>query len=183
MPVVLNKFSDYRINPHTEILILGTFTHPHPNNGEIYFSRPRIFLWHMLPICFKQKSLQNATLAERQAFMNTYRIDFADIILSLETSEGEEEITDDDFIDTHIHQFAPLLETISQLPNLKAVYFTRKTFNGIANIKVEVQKLARYCADKGIRFCKLDTPARHFSDEKQKQWMDTIIRQKTCLRV
>jgi hypothetical protein len=29
----------------------------------------------------------------------------------------------------------------------------------------------------------LDTPARHFSDEKQQQWIDTIVLMKTCLRV
>jgi hypothetical protein len=72
---------------------------------------------------------------------------------------------------------------IDSLPQLKAVYFTRKTFNGIPQIKNYVSQLAKYCLSKNIRFCKLDTPARHFSDEKQQQWIDTIVLQKTCLRV
>jgi hypothetical protein len=76
-----------------------------------------------------------------------------------------------------------LLAVVDQLPKLKAVYFTRKTFNGIPNIKSEVMKLAKHCHSKQIRMCKLDTPARHFSDEKQQQWIDTIVLMKTCLRV
>jgi hypothetical protein len=50
------------------------------------------------------------------------------------------------------------------------------------NIKAEIMKVAQHCQSKQIRLCKLDTPARHFSDEKQQQWIDTIVLQKTCLR-
>lgn len=115
--------------------------------------------------------------------MNRYRIGFADVIGSLEVEEGEEEISEDDFIDSHIHTFSDLPALIDSLPRLNAVYFTRKTFNGIPRIKARVSELSRHCADKNIRFCKLDTPARHFSDEKQQQWIDTIVLRKTCLRV
>jgi len=33
---------------------------------------------------------------------------------------------------------------IDSLPNLKAVYFTRKTFNGIANAKLQIVQIAAY---------------------------------------
>lgn len=183
MSVITNKFSSYQAGPNTEILLLGTFTHDHAHSGDFFFGRPRNFLWHLLPVCFKQPSLKDAPLEQKQAFMKKYNVDFADVIRSLEVEWGDEEITEDDFIDSHAHEYSELITLVDSLPNLKAVYFTRKTFNGIPGIKAKMNELAQHCITKNIRFCKLDTPARHFSDEKQKQWIDTIVLQKTCLRV
>jgi hypothetical protein len=89
---------------------------------------------------------------------------------------------EEDFVDISAKTFYDLTALVDQLPKLKAIYFTRKTFNGMPNIKAEIMKLAQHCQSKQIRLCKLDTPARHFSDEKQQQWIDTIVLQKTCLR-
>lgn len=183
MVVINNKFNSYKPAQQTEILLLGTFTHDHAHSGDFFFGRPRNFLWHLLPLCFKQQSLKEASLQQKQAFMSKYKIDFADVIRSLEVEWGEEEITEDDFIDSHAQEYNNLIGLVDSLPNLKAVYFTRKTFNGIPGIKTKMNELAQHCMAKNIRFCKLDTPARHFSDEKQKQWIDTIVLQKTCLRV
>lgn len=181
--ILTNKFSNHIINPETEILLVGTFTHDHPHSGDFFFGRPRNFLWHLLPICFKEPSLKDASLLQKQAFMQEFKIDFVDVIETLEVEDGEEEIMEDDFIDTTAHSFTDLISVVQNLPNLKAVYFTRKTFNGIPNIKTQVSILAKHCLQNNIRMCKLDTPARHFSVEKQQQWIDTIVKQKTCLRV
>lgn len=183
MSVITNKFNSHEVNPQTEILLLGTFTHDHAHSGDFFFGRPRNFLWHLLPVCFKEEPLKEASLQQKQAFVNNHKIDFADVIRSLEVEWGDEEITEDDFIDSHAHEYNDLVALVNSLPGLKAVYFTRKTFNGIPGIKAKVNELAKYCINKNIRFCKLDTPARHFSHEKQKQWIDTIVLQKTCLRV
>lgn len=183
MPIITNKFQSHVPAAGTEILILGTFTHDHPHSGDFFFGRPRNFLWYLLPVCYKQPPLKDAALKDKQAFMAKYKIDFADVIRSLDVEWGEEEVSEDDFIDSHAHEYTDLVALADLLPNLKAVYFTRKTFNGIPNVKQQVSNLAKHCAEKQIRFCKLDTPARHFSDEKQKQWIDTIVLQKTCLRV
>ncbi|MBP9689335.1 MAG: hypothetical protein KBE91_06970 [Bacteroidia bacterium] len=182
MPILTNKFVSHQVNPQTEILILGTFTHNHDHSGDFFFGRPRNFLWHLLPICFKQLPLKDSPLADKKAFMQKYKIDFMDVIETLEVEDGEEELLEEDFIDLTAKAFFDLIKLVDTLPNLKAVYFTRKTFNGMPNIKSEVTKLAKHCNDKNIRICKLDTPARHFSEEKQRQWIDTIILQTTCLR-
>lgn len=183
MQILRNKFESYKPASETEILLLGTFTHDHAHSGDFFFGRPRNFLWHLLPLCFKQPDLKNASIQQKQAFMKKHKIDFADVIRALEVEWGQEDITEDDFIDSHVHEFTDLIALVDSLPALKAVYFTRKTFNGIPNCKMQVSKLAEHCIGRQIRFCKLDTPARHFSDEKQKQWIDTIVLQKTCLRV
>jgi G:T/U-mismatch repair DNA glycosylase len=183
MAIIYNKFINHQVNPKTEILILGTFTYDNSHSGDFFFGRPRNFLWHLLPICFKQASLKDAALAQKKTFMEKYKIDFVDVISALDVDFGEEEITDDDFVDTHIHSFTDVVAIINSLPHLKAVYFTRKTFNGITHIKAQLSVLAKHCQSLNIRMCKLDTPARHFSDEKQQQWIDTIVLQKTCLRV
>ncbi|MFN3445730.1 MAG: hypothetical protein ACK44D_08320 [Bacteroidia bacterium] len=183
MPTLTNKFITHKPSPDTEILILGTFTHDHPHSGDFFFGRPRNFLWHLLPICFKNQPLKDAPFETKQAFMQKHKIDFMDVISTLDVEDGEEEIMEEEFVDLSAQTFFDLVAVIDGLPKLKAVYFTRKTFNGIPNIKSEVMKLAKHCQSKQIRMCKLDTPARHFSDEKQQQWMDTIVLQKTCLRV
>jgi G:T/U-mismatch repair DNA glycosylase len=182
MPILTNKFVNHKPSPETEILILGTFTHDHHHSGDFFFGRPRNFLWHLLPICFGSQPLKDAPLVIKQEFMQKHKIDFTDVIATLEVEDGEEEIMEEDFVDISAKTFFDLVEKVDALPKLKAVYFTRKTFNGMPNIKAEILKLAQHCQSKQVRLCKLDTPARHFSDEKQQQWIDTIVLQKTCLR-
>jgi len=119
----------------------------------------------------------------KQQFVQKHKIGFADLISALDVPEGEESNTDDTFVDSHVQQWNDIIALIKTLPSLKAVYFTRKTFNGIPNMKVQLNSIANYCKEQGIRMCKLETPARHFSVEKQQQWIDTIVLKKTCLRV
>jgi len=114
--------------------------------------------------------------------MAAEKIDFADIIHGLDIPDGEEANVDDDFIDGHIHNWKEIIEMIDTLTDLKAVYFTRKTFNGIPNMRAHVNLIAAHCLQMGVRFCKLETPARFYSPQKQQQWIDTIILQSTCLK-
>lgn len=182
MSIVPNLFKDYQPSAEAEIIILGLFTSPNKHSGDFFFSRPRVFLWHMLPICFKQVSLQEADLTVKKQFMKRYKVDFLDIVASVDI-EDLDAVIDDEVLDGQVHEFNSLVERLKQLPQLKAVYFTRKTFNGIPNCKQALQEVVTYCKENNIRFCKLDTPSRHYSKEKQQQWIDTIVLQKTCLRV
>lgn len=181
MSIVNNKFKAHKPSTETEIVILGLFSSPNKQSGDFFFGRSRVFLWHMLPICFNQPTLQEASLDAKQAFMKRYKIDFIDIISSVDL-EDEEAILDDEVLDGQVHEFTNIVSELKQLPKLKAVYFTRKTFNGIPHCKQALQEVVTYCKENNIRFCKLDTPSRHFSAEKQQQWIDTIVLQKTCLR-
>ena len=182
MSIVYNKFKDHQPSADAEIIILGLFTSPNKHSGDFFFSRSRIFLWHMLPICFKQPSLQEADVDTKKKFMQRYRIDFLDIINSVDLEDADA-IIDDEVLDGQVHEFTNIVERLKQLPQLKSVYFTRKTFNGIPHCKQALQEVVTYCKENNIRFCKLDTPSRHYSQEKQQQWIDTIVLQKTCLRV
>ncbi len=182
MPIVENKFKNYQVSPQTEILILGTFSHDVIDGADFFYGKPRNFLWHLLPISYGLTSLKESDLEVKKAFMAQYKIDFADIIETLNVPEGEENNLDDTFIDNHAFEWKNIHTLIDSLPNLKAVYFTRKTFNGIANAKQQIMQIAKYCNQKNIRFCKLETPAKYFDDTKQKQWIDTIVKQTTCMR-
>ena len=183
MQTVLHKFRTLLPPADTEILILGTFVPEAEEDTDFFYGRPRNFLWHLLPICWKQPSLKDAPLLLKQQFMQERKIGFADMIAALEVPEGEETNTEDTFVDSHVLHWNNIVALIDTLPALKAVYFTRKTFNGIPSIKVQLGIIALHCRQKSIRMCKLETPARHFGVEKQQQWTDTIVLQKTCLRV
>ena len=183
MPKVFHKFKHISPDAGTEILILGAFVPEAEEDTDFFYGRSRNYLWHLLPICWKGVSLKDASLSEKQHFMQKYKIGFADLIDTLDVPEGEETNTDDTFVDSHVLQWNDIVSLIDSLPALKAVYFTRKTFNGIPNIKLQLTGIAAHCKQKGIRCCKLETPARHFSVEKQQQWIDTIVRQSTCLKM
>ena len=183
MQTVPHKFKKLLPAGDTEILILGTFVPEGEEETDFFYGRSRNFLWHLLPICWKQESLKEASLEVKQEFMRKYKIGFADLIDALEVPVGEEANTDDTFVDSSVSQWNNIPALIDTLPALKAVYFTRKTFNGIPNMKIQLSLIANHCKQKGIRMCKLETPARHFSVEKQQQWVDTIVHQTTCLRV
>ncbi|MES2726507.1 MAG: hypothetical protein V4643_05355 [Bacteroidota bacterium] len=183
MSIVYNKFKSYEINPNIEILILGTFSHDVKDGADIFFGKPRNYLWHLLPVCWGLPSLKEAPLSQKQSFMKTHKVDFADIIESLEVPEGEENNLDDVFIDQHAHEWKDIISLINQLSHLKAVYFTRKTFVGITNAKAQIVQIANHCKEKNLRFCKLETPAKYFDNIKQQQWIDTIVTQKTCMRI
>ena len=183
MPIILNKFRQYQASPKTEILILGNFSADSAEAPDFFYGRAKSFLWHLLPQCWGLDSLKEATLLEKREFMGKYKIDFADLIDALDVPEGEEGNVDDSYIDSHVQEWKDIVSLIDSLPNLKAVYFTRKTFNGAPNIKAKSSLIADYCKKRNLRVCKLETPSRFFSPEKQQQWIDTIVLQKSCLRV
>ncbi len=182
MAIIYHKFKDHQVSADTEILILGTFNPDLPGGPDFFYGRDRNFLWHLLPICWEEESLKEADLNAKTEFMKSHKIDFADFIESLDVEEGQEQNVDDSFIDQHVHSWKNIPSLIDSLPNLKAVYFTRKTFNGISNIKSQMNLVSKKCQEKNIRVCKLETPAKYFSPEKQQQWIDTIVLKNTCLK-
>lgn len=182
MPQILHKFRDHRIAPETEILILGIFSGDTEDGTDFFYGRQRTFLWHLLPQCWAEEPLKDAALEEKRRFMAAHKVDFADLIHGIKVPAGEERNVDDAFIDSSATEWKDILTIIDSLPRLKAVYFTRKTFNGIPNTKKQLSAIAAHCQEKGIRICKLETPAKFYSPEKLQQWKDTIISRKTCLR-
>jgi G:T/U-mismatch repair DNA glycosylase len=182
MPIVLHKFRDHIVNPRTEILVLGTFNPDVPDGPDFFYGRPRNFLCELLPGCWGLPSLKDQLLEAKQAFMAQYKIDFADKIHSIEVPEREEENVDDTYIDDKVNFWKTIDFILKDLKQIKAVYFTRKTFQRIPNIHDYILTIQNYCQQKGIRFCLLRTPARFTNTAKQQQWIDTIINRVTFLQ-
>lgn len=182
MPVILHKFRDHDIAAFTETLILGTFNPDIPGGPDFFYGRTRNFLWHLLPSCWALPSLRNQTLAAKQRFMSEQKIDFADIIHAINVPDGNANNVQDAYIDNHIIEFKDIITTITFLPKLKAIYFTRRTFAGIPNIHNAINAIQGYCIENNIRFCLLLTPARFYNLEKQLQWRNTIVDLVNCAR-
>ncbi|RYG18264.1 MAG: hypothetical protein EOO07_09325, partial [Chitinophagaceae bacterium] len=151
LQTVSHKFNHLIPSSDTEILILGTFVPEGEEDTDFFYGRPRNFLWHLLPLCWKQESLKESSLSLKQEFIQKKKIGFADLIETLEVPEGEELNTDDTMVDSHVTRWSDIVALIDTLPNLKAVYFTRKTFNGIPNMKVQLGVIAAHCKQKNIR--------------------------------
>jgi G:T/U-mismatch repair DNA glycosylase len=182
MPTILHKFKDHQVAADTEILILGTFSGDTEEGTDFFYGRSRNFLWHLLPQCWAREPLKEAGLEEKKRFMTERKVDFADLIHAIDVPEGEEKNVDDAFIDSQATEWKNIIGIMESLPKLKAVYFTRKTFNGIPNTKKHLGPIVDYCRQKNIRICKLETPAKFYSPEKLQQWKDTIVSGKTCLK-
>ncbi|MEI9921115.1 MAG: hypothetical protein WDO14_20315 [Bacteroidota bacterium] len=180
MPIVQHRFLNHQISPETEILILGTFNPDVEGGPTFFYGRPRNFLWHLLPGCRGLPSLKHNTLVAKQEFMSIYRIDFVDLIASVDVSAGQERNVSDSYIDGLVHQWTDVIAVINSLKKLKSVYFTRKTFSGIPNIKTHIRGIQNHCGNNNIRFCLLETPARYVNDMKQHQWIDTIVNRHHC---
>ena len=175
MPQVLHKFRNHFVNRNSKILILGTFNPDVPTGPDFFYGRPRNYLWQLLPACWNLESLKNKELRAKRAFMELYKIDFADLIQSVEVPEGTQTNVDDAYIDGFATQWNAVIPLIDSLESLNAVYFTRKTFVGIPNIKERVLAIENHCLKARIRFHCLETPARFANLAKQRQWKDVIV--------
>lgn len=178
-----HKFSTHIVSSKTQILILGTF-HPDENTGASFFyGRSRNYLWKILPTVMtgKNTDLKRASDEDKKKFMADYNIDFIDLVESADICANDKKNYSDLFLDKHIVKWKKITEEIDKLKDLKAVYFTRKTFIGIPKIEMKVSEIRNYCMNKKIRFCLLETPARYSNDSKIEKWRNTIVYQTTCL--
>lgn len=181
MPIIQHKFRNHQVSLDTTILILGTFNPDIPEGPTFFYGRPRNFLWRLLPGCWNLPSLKTQPLNAKQAFMSAHRIDFADVIHSVDVPVGQHANFLDTYIDDKVQQWKDIITLINQLSKLAAVYFTRKTFGGIPNIQNEISNIKSHCTNNNIKFCLLETPARFYNAGKQQQWIDTIVNQNTCI--
>ena len=173
--MVPHKFDGNQPDPATEILILGTF-HPDVANGaDFFYGRPRNYLWQLLPNCFNQPSLKGEPLIQKEGFMQEYKIGFADIIKSLDgVPAGQQANYNDAFIDAYVAEWYPTILLIDSLHNLRAVYFTRKTFQGIPNIAQRIFEIRNHCQQNDIRFGLLETPSRFANQAKLDAWKQVM---------
>ncbi len=171
-----HKFKDHKIGNETKILIIGTFNpNVSKNEATFFYGRSRNFLWSLLPKVFGEESLKDKDTKLKLAFMNAYKIDFVDLIAEIEVRGGKENDYSDEYLDSKVLKWINIFEIIKNNP-IKEVYFTRKTFSEIKNIKNKISNIEGYCNDNGIRFGYLDTPARYENEKKLKSWKNVFGR-------
>lgn len=173
---IKHKFLNYEISTETEVLVIGTFNPDTANNNaEFFYSRNRNFLWRLLPTAYNEGDLKKGTIMNKIDFINQHKIDFIDLILEIEVEEGQETNYYDGYIDNKVKKWTDVISEISKLKNLKKVCFTRKTFSDIPNMRERIDMIMEFCQKQNITFYLMTTPARFYSDDKQKEWISFLI--------
>jgi G:T/U-mismatch repair DNA glycosylase len=169
MTTIKHKFRDHKINPLTEILVVGTFNPETVENiAEFFYSRQRNYLWKLIPTAFAEDSLKDKSKEEKLEFIAKYKIDFVDLISVVDVNEVSNYA--DNYLDNKVLEWKEIIPEIRNLPNIKQVCLTRKSFNDIPNIKIRIDEIKKYCDEFEIVFKSLITPARFYSANKQEEW-------------
>jgi G:T/U-mismatch repair DNA glycosylase len=173
---VQHRFLNHQINPNTETLIIGTFNpETSDNDAEFFYGRSRNYLWRLLPKAFWETDLKGSSKPKKVEFIQKYKIDFTDLIEEIQVEEGQEANYYDGYIDNKVTQWKNIIALIDNLPNLKRVCFTRKTFSDIPNMKKQLSEIQNHCNKKGIAFQALTTPARFYREDKQSEWSNFLL--------
>ncbi len=168
---IKHRCRDYKPDPATEILIIGTFNpDTDHNSADFFYGRPKNHLWTLLPAAYNEPYLKKAHKDDKIAFIKKHKIGFADLISEISVPENTETDYRDSFIDDKVSAWNDVISQISSLKKLKKVCFTRKTFSEIPNIRKKIEEIRSYCEEKGIYFQYLITPARIYSADKQNEW-------------
>jgi G:T/U-mismatch repair DNA glycosylase len=171
MPILNHKFSDHKINPETETLIIGTFNpETEGNEAEFFYGRSRNFFWRILPASYQEKDLKQACKPDKLAFIERRKIDFIDLILQIEVDNGQERNYMDNYIDSRVIEWRDVISEMEKLKFLKRVCFTRRTFSGIPNMQKRIEAIHAYCEINNILFKTMTTPSRYYSEDKQAEW-------------
>lgn len=174
MPIIQHRFSDHQINASTETLIIGTFNpDTHENEADFFYSRPRNYLWKLVPLAFRENSLKNNPKEEKIEFINRHKIDFVDLISEVNVDDVSN--YDDSYLDNRVTEWKEIITLIQDLKYLKRICFTRKTFSYIPNIRKRIGKINVYCEKNNIKFEYLPTPARFYNQRKQDIWTHFFI--------
>lgn len=113
-------------------------------------------------------SLKNSTKEEKALFMTQHKVEFIDLIKAVDVEKPGN--YRDDYIDSNVIEWTNVVDELKQLPGLRKVCVTRKTFSGVPNIRKQLQEIEAYCEHNKIRFQYLITPARGYTTQKQEAW-------------
>ncbi|MBR0820256.1 hypothetical protein [Bradyrhizobium liaoningense] len=169
---VRHKFSDHRMNPAVETIILGTFNPGHEaNKAEFFYSSPKNELWSLLPCAFGEQDLRRAQLGKKLEFISRRRIDFIDLISEVEVEVGRECDRPDSYIDGRVTRWRDVISELETLQSLRRLCFTRRGFDGIPNMRSRIEEIEQYCGRRGLVFKRIVTPSGVYrSENKQPEW-------------
>lgn len=174
MTKIRHRLLSHRINPKTEILIIGTFNpDTNENIADFFYGRQRNFLWTLIPTAFGETSLKGKRKDQKLKFIEKYKFDFIDLISEVDVDEVAN--YNDGYLDDKVTGWRNVIAEIEKLPNLKRICLTRKSFGDIPNMKKKIDEIKNYCDEKKIPFRFLTTPARLYSQKKQTEWSDFFV--------
>lgn len=164
----------HNVDPDTKKLFIGTFNPETNNESDFYYGRPRNYFWSLLSNIYELDfDLKPASREEKIKFLRDNNLDVVDIINVIDVEDVKD--LSDSYIDSKVVEWYDILKLIESLGELKDVYFTRSTFQGIPNIERRINIITKFCYSNGIRFHLLLTPSRFINQNKIKQWKDRII--------
>lgn len=167
--LIRHRFSEHLIPNNTEIVIVGTFNPETPENkADFFYGRTQNHLWNLLPAAFGEPSLKNSSKEKKSRFMERYKVDFIDVVKAVNVEKPDD--YRDDYIDGFVIEWTDVVGQLRQLPDLRKVCVTRKTFSGIPNIREKLLGIEEYCRQNAVYFQYLITPARGYTILKQKEW-------------
>jgi G:T/U-mismatch repair DNA glycosylase len=169
--IVKHRFINHRICSRVETLIIGTFNpETSSNSADFFYSTGRNYLWRILPTAFGEESLEGRAAMAKTEFIREKRIDFIDLIQSVEVDHGREGVRSDVYIDSKVRAWTDVVSAIEGLPSLKRACFTRKTFFKIPEIKSKIEAVSEKLDARAIKFGCIVSPARYYSADKQREW-------------
>lgn len=172
MKIITHKFLDKYSIVGKKILIIGTFNPSvECNKAEFFYGRARNYFWTLLPVAFHEEDLKSKTVQDKIDFLNKYDIELTDLIHSVEMNKEDICNYSDEKLQAVKKWNVDNILNILKKGKVERVYFTRKTFSNIANIKVQIEKIQQYCNEKNIDFTYLSTPSRPPKyRNKQQEW-------------
>jgi G:T/U-mismatch repair DNA glycosylase len=176
MKTINHRFVNRKIDKPTKILIIGTFNPESKTNlADFFYGRSHNYLWRIMPFAFGSPDLKGKPKELKIEFIKHHRIDFIDLISSVEIDDAEEKNYRDAYLDEKQIQWRDVITEIRHLKDLQKVCFTRKSFSDIPNMKIRINEIEDYCQKNGIHFQYLSTPARYYNEEKQKEWTKFLM--------
>jgi G:T/U-mismatch repair DNA glycosylase len=171
--LVKHKFLDKYLMVGKKIVIIGTFNPDvKENKAEFFYGRSKNYFWNLLPKVFGYEPLKEKSVEEKIKFLNDNGIELTDLIYEADIDENKTDNYSDENLKNVVKWNTENIINTLKKGHTEEVYFTRKTFNKIGNIKKEIEKIKKFCEENGIKFRFLPTPARFESNEKLKEWKE-----------
>jgi len=171
--LVKHKFLDKYPMEGKKTVIIGTFNPDvEENKAEFFYGRSRNYFWNLLPKVFGYEPLKEKDIEEKIKFLNDNDIELTDLIYEIDIDDDKLGNYSDENLKNVVKWNTENIINILKKGSTKEVYFTRKTFKNIENIKNEIEKIKSFYEKNNIKFGYLPTPARFESDEKLKEWKE-----------
>lgn len=171
--IINHKFiKDNPINGK-EIIIIGTFNpNIEENKAEFFYSRNRNYFWELLNEVFEETNnfKDKNSIENKKSFINNKNIELTDLIISVDINESNLSKYSDELLINVVKWNTDEILYILKQNKTKKVFFTRKSFNKVNFIKIQIKRIEEFCLENEIIFQYLPTPSRFINDKKIKEW-------------